>query len=222
MSTMNLARIIALACVSFTAACGAAAPQAATDPSSLPPEPTAADKRAAAAELYRRGKEQLRSGDSLRAQEYFATAIDSGGDANVIVPELMRAATAGMRFQAAIRYYEDFGSLMTRERRAELGLVAAVLYLGVEQPERAKSTLESVLRVHPNNARAHFLLGQVLQSEFADYAGSDAHYRAYLALEPNGESALAARAGLLKAPEDSLAAVPPTSIDARPVKGVAP
>ena len=169
------------------------------------PEPSIAEKRAAAVELCRLGREQLRAGDSLRAQEYFATAIDSGGDADLILPQLMRAAVAGMRYQAAIRYFEDFGSLMSRDHRAELGLVVGVLYLGVDQPERARIALEKSLKLRPNNARAHFLLGQILRDELGDYAGSDAHYRAYLALEPNGDDALAARAGLLKTPEEGIA-----------------
>ena len=214
---MNILRSIihlcALSVVLSTVACGMAAEQKANTP---PPEPTAGDKRAAAVELFRLGKEQMRTGDSLRAQEYFATAIDSGGDADLLVPELIRAATSGMRYQAAIRYYEDFSSLMSKRHRADLGVVAAVLYLGVEQPDRAKTVLEGVLRVVPNNARAHFLLGQVLRDEFSDYAGSDSHYRAYLSLEPNGENALAARAGLLKTPEEGLAVVPPTPIRTEP------
>ena len=212
---MNPIRLLLLLSFLFTVGCGAAVERAPNDASG-PPEPSKAEQKAAAVELYRLGKEQLRSGDSLRAQEYFATAVDSGGDADSIVPELIRAATSGMRFQAAIRYYEDFGPLMSKPRRADLGVIAAVLYVGVEQPERARTTLESVLRVRPNNARAHFLLGQLLRDEFSDFADSDVHFRAYLKLEPNGENALAARAGLLKAPEESLAVVPPTPIEAAP------
>jgi Tfp pilus assembly protein PilF len=169
-------------------------------------EPTPAEKRAAAAELCRLGKEQMRTGDSLRAQEYFATAIDSGADADQVLPDLMRAAISGMRYQAAIRYFEDFGSLMSSAHRAELGVVVGVLYLGVEQPERARTAFETALKLQPNNARAHFLLGQILREELADYAGSDAQFRAYLALEPNGENVAAARAGLLVSPEETLAA----------------
>lgn len=214
---MSLA--LALVC----SACGGAAAHAPNQPNSARSEPTPAEKRAAALELVRLGKEQLRAGDSLRAQEYFATALDSGADADEVLPELMHAATSGMRYEAAIRFFEDYGSLMSKPRRADLGLVAAVLYLGVEQPERAKSTLEAVLRVKPDNARAHFLLGQLLRDELNDYAGSDEHFRAYLKLSPHGDDALAARAGLLKAPEESLAvdAPKPVSLDPAP-KQVAP
>ena len=214
---------ISLALALVCSACGGAASYAANQPNSAQSDPTPAEKRAAAQELVRLGKEQVRGGDSLRGQEYFATALDSGADADEVLPELMHAATSGMRYEAAIRYFEDYGSLMSKQRRADLGMVAAVLYLGVEQPERAKSTLEAVLRVKPNNARAHFLLGQLLRDEMNDYAGSDEHFRAYLKLEPNGENALAARAGLLKEPEEGLAVEAPkqVSFDSAP-KQVAP
>ncbi len=167
------------------------------------PEPTVAEKKAAAVELTRRGKAQERSGDSLRAQEYFATAIDSGGDADEILPELMHAAIAGMRYQAAIRFYEDYSPLMSPRRRAELGVVVGVLYLGEEQPEQARKAFESTLQVSPNNARAHFLLAQLLRTDLSDYAGADTHFRSYLALAPHGEGAEVARAGLLRAPEET-------------------
>ena len=212
----------ALALAFALSACGGGAAQG-LDPRVARPEPTAAEQRAAAAELYRLGKEQARAGDSLRAQEYFATAIDSGGDPNLILPELMRAAISGTRYQAAIRYFEDYGTLLNRRNRAELAVVAGVLYLGVEQPDRARAMLESALAVEPKNARAHFLLGQILRDEFSDYAASDSHFRAYLELEPNGESALLARAGLLKRPDEGLVVNQPIPVrfDASPV-GVEP
>ncbi len=203
---------LALALVLACNACSGAVSRSANQPNSADSEPTPAEKRAAAQELVRLGKEQERSGDSLRAQEYFATAIDSGADADEVLPELMHAATSGMRYEAAIRYFEDYGSLMSKPRRADLGLVAAVLYVGVEQPDRAKQTLEAVLRVKPNNARAHFLLGQILREEFNDFAGSDENFRAYLRLNPNGDDALAARAGLLKTPDEGLAVEAPKPV----------
>ncbi len=213
MATLDsvLLRVGAVSLALALAACGSASSQG-LDARAARPEPTAAEERAAAAELYRLGKKQARAGDSLRAQEYFATAIDSGGDPNVILPELMRAAISGTRYQAAIRYFEDYGPLLNRRNRAELAVVAGVLYLGVEQPDRARKMLESALAVEPKNARAHFLLGQILRDEFADYAASDLHFRAYLELEPNGENALSARAGLLKSPEESLVVNQPTPV----------
>ncbi len=203
----------------FTAtSCSAAASAPLHQPSAATAEPTLAEKRAAAAELFRLGKEQMRDGDSLRAQEYFATAIDSGGDPNLILPELMRAAISGMRYQAAIRYFEDFGPMMSTEHGAELGVIVGVLYLGIDQPDRARAAFEASLQLSSRNARAHFLLGQVLREEFSDYVNSDLHYRAYLAIEPNGENAAAARAGLLLKREDALAAAEPTSINPIPVR----
>lgn len=207
-----LLHLCTLTALCAAAACTGTLPRGSEAKTAETREPSAAENKAAAVELFRRGKEQARSGDSLRAQEYFASALDSGGDADLILPELMRAAISGTRYQAAIRYFEDYGSLMSPKHRAELGVVAGVLYLGVEQPERARATLEATLRVQPKNARAHFLLGQILRDEFSDYAGSDVHFRAYLEIEPNGEGAVAARAGLLKSPDEGLAVSQPKPV----------
>ncbi len=205
--------------VSFaTASCSASANRPPQPPPGAEAEPTLLEKKAACTELFRLGKEQARVGDSLRAQEYFAMAIDSGGDTNLILPELMRAAISGMRYQVAIRYFEDFGDMMSRERGSELATIVGVLYLGIDQPERARAAFEGALRLSSKNARAHFLLGQVLRDEFSDYAGSDLEYRSYLALEPSGEYATAARAGMLTSRDQALAVAEPTSIDAIPVR----
>ena len=120
MSTLDrvLVRVSALSLLFAVSACGASSSQG-LDARAASPEPTVAEQKAAADELYRLGRKQARAGDSLRAQEYFATAIDSGGDANVILPELMRAAIAGTRYQAAIRYFEDYGPLLNRRNRAD-------------------------------------------------------------------------------------------------------
>ncbi|HWZ87360.1 MAG TPA: hypothetical protein VNW92_00885 [Polyangiaceae bacterium] len=195
---------------------GSAASSGAQSPGARRTDPTVIEKKAAAVELYRLGQEQRHSGDTLRAEEYFASALDSGGDADVILPELMRVSIAGMRYQAAIRYFEDYGRQMSQKRRATFGVIAGVLFLGVEQPERARATLEESLQFDPDNAQAQFLLAELLRDEYADYAGSELHYREYLRLEPNGENAVVARAGLLKAPEEALPNEPPQNMHLLP------
>jgi tetratricopeptide (TPR) repeat protein len=207
MMTMTSALCATLLLVSFgVTACGggATARRDPSSPSAQRAEPTVKEKKAAAVELYRLGQEQRRIGDTLRAEEYFASALDSGGDADIILPELMRVSIAGMRYQSAIRYFEDYGRQMSRQRRATFGVVAGVLFLGVEQPDEARRIFEESLRLEPNNARGQFLLAELLREEYADFAASDVHYREYLRLEPNGENAVLARAGLLKAPEEAL------------------
>jgi Tfp pilus assembly protein PilF len=166
-------------------------------------EPTPAQRQEAAAELHRIGLSHYKTGDSLRAEEYLASALEAGGSANVILPDLMRASIRGRRYQAAIRYFEDYRADLGRPQRAELEVVAGVLYLGVDQPEQARSSFEKSLEIQPKNARAELLLGQVLHDDLQDYAASDTHFRAYLALEPEGEGAATARAGLMKAPSEA-------------------
>ncbi len=181
-------------------ACGAAGNSARVE---APKEPTAAERREAATELHRIGISHYRNGDSLRAEEYLASALAAGGTADVILPDLMRISISGHRYQAAIRYFEDYRSDLGRPNRAELELVAGVLYLGVEQPELARVAFEKSLELRPKNARAELMLGQVLHDDLQDYAVADTHFRAYLELEPDGQGAATARAGLLKSPSES-------------------
>lgn len=181
-------------------ACGASGNSARVE---APKEPTAAERRQAATELHRIGISHYRNGDSLRAEEYLASALVAGGAADVILPDLMRVSISGHRYQAAIRYFEDYRSDLGRPNRAELELVAGVLYLGVEQPELARGAFEKSLELRPKNARAELLLGQVLHDDLQDYAVADTHFRAYLELEPDGQGAAVARAGLLKSPAES-------------------
>jgi hypothetical protein len=54
-----------------------------------------------------------------------------------------------------------------------------------------------VLIEEPNNAEAHFALASLLHECGRDHALADQHYRAYLALEPNGTYAEEARSLLL-------------------------
>lgn len=186
-----------------TVACGSSATTAAQVHSQA--EPTAAQRKEAASELHRIGLAHYKTGDSLRAEEYLASALEAGGSANVILPDLMKASVGGRRYQAAIRYFEDYRSELGRPQRAELEVVAGVLYLGVDQPELARSAFEKSLEIQPQNARAELLLGQVLHDDLQDYAASDTHFRAYLAIEPEGEGAAIARAGLMKAPREAKA-----------------
>ncbi len=180
--------------------CGSSAT---TAPVQSQAEPSRAQRQEAAQELHRIGLSHYKTGDSLRAEEYLASALEAGGSADVILPDLMRASVGGRRYQAAIRYFEDYRGQLGRPRRAELEMVAGVLYLGVEQPELARTSFERSLEIQPKNARAELLLGQLLHDELQDYAVADAHFRAYLALEPEGEGAAIARAGLLKAPTEA-------------------
>ncbi|MFZ5896384.1 MAG: tetratricopeptide repeat protein [Myxococcota bacterium] len=181
------------------AACGAST---GNTPIETPKEPTRAEREQAVGELHRIGISHYRNGDSLRAEEYLASALAAGGSADVILPDLMRVSIGGRRYQAAIRYFEDYRSDLGPPRRAELEMVAGVLYLGVEQPELARSAFERSLELKPKNARAELLLGQLLHDQLQDYARADAHFRAYLSLEPEGDGAAIARAGLMKPPAE--------------------
>ncbi|HET9930453.1 MAG TPA: tetratricopeptide repeat protein [Polyangiaceae bacterium] len=198
MTTRHI-RLLALVFPLALVACGASGNGGRIE---APKEPTAAERQQAATELHRLGISHYRNGDSLRAEEYLASALAAGGVPDVILPDLMRISVNGHRYQAAIRYFEDYRSELAGPNRAELELVAGVLYLGVEQPELARASFEKSLELRPGNARAELMLGQVLHDELQDYAVADTHFRAYLELEPEGKGAAIARAGLLKSPAE--------------------
>ncbi len=160
--------------------CGAASPG---DQRAASPDPL---DTVSAEELYRRGVLLVQSGDSVRAEQYIAAAIDRGFSEETAMPALMHACVSSSRLSAALTYAEPY--LLRHPSNWPLRLLVASLHMGLAQHERARSELERVLRDAPDEPpEAHYFLGVLLRDELDDLEGARGHFRRYLAIAPQGD-----------------------------------
>ncbi|MEO8800580.1 MAG: tetratricopeptide repeat protein [Polyangiaceae bacterium] len=142
------------------------------------------------------GKGFASVGDFTRAEEYFAAAIDQGGDEKVILPLLLRVCVLDGRYRSAIEYAENH--LRHSPRDASTRFVIGTLYSAVGDVEHAKAAYTKVLNVEPDNADAHFALAVLLRDNEHDPVAADPHFREYLRLKPSGSHVEEAEASLVK------------------------
>jgi tetratricopeptide (TPR) repeat protein len=167
-------------------------------------------------DLTVQGKQLAEAGDYVRAEQYLAGALESGGDVDAVLPVLLRVCVASERYEAALAYAERYEP--QAKNSAELELVLAALQLSVGQVDAARRSLEAVL-AQKDDPRAHYMLGDLYYHTLQDYAAADNHFRQYLALEPDGAHAQNVRRLLLKAPVHSSGELKHERADA-PVKNV--
>lgn len=146
--------------------------------------------------LVARGRAFQQVGDLVRAEQYFAAALQAGGDAKEILPLLLKVCIDATRFQAAIEYAEPH--LQRHPEDYRLRMLVASLYAAVGQPARARTHYERVLESQPDEATAHWALALLLRDQLGDRQAADVHFREYLRLRPDGPHAEEARASLLK------------------------
>ena len=80
--------------------------------------------------LVLRGRAFASVGDETRAEQYFSAAIDAGGNAAEILPELLRVCIASKRYRVAIEYASPW--LERNPRDVKLRFVIASLRASVE------------------------------------------------------------------------------------------
>lgn len=145
--------------------------------------------------LYDRGVQLANEGDLTRAEQYLAAAIQRGAPVERVLPRLLRVCVTAQRYRAAIEYARPY-----LERHPEawaLRYLIATIHIGLSEPHAARRHLELVLQYNPRHAEAHFTLAMLLRDDLGDPAAADEHFRRYLELEPDGQHAQEARAGLL-------------------------
>jgi tetratricopeptide (TPR) repeat protein len=157
-------------------------------------------KRPLHVELKERGLSLAAAGEDVRAEQYFAGALESGGDVDEILPLLLRVCVASERYEAALAYAERYQP--APGENLELDMVLAALQLGLGQIERARKNLEQILS-QKKLPQAHYMLGELYGNSLQDYGAADLHYREYLALAPDGAHAAQARRSLLKTTEST-------------------
>jgi len=168
--------------------------------------PTAADRIANKArvvetertpdKLVARGLAFARMGDLTRAEQYLAAALDAGADSDTVLPTLIRVCVVANRYRVAIWYART--RLEAHPNDVRLRFVVAELQAALEDGPGARKDLERVLDVEPKNAAARFAYARLLRDRFGDVRAADKEFRAYLALEPNGEHAEEAGAAVLR------------------------
>jgi tetratricopeptide (TPR) repeat protein len=135
-------------------------------------------------------------GDTLRAQQYLGAALRAGGDETRIMPKLLVLYIGDGQFRVAIEQCEHY--LRRHPHDGKVRLLLSTLYTAVGDHEGAVAQYERVLDAAPGDAYAHFALASLLHEQGGASLRADEHFRAYLALAPEGEHAAEARGLLLK------------------------
>jgi Tfp pilus assembly protein PilF len=151
---------------------------------------------ATAQKLADRGKGFAAVGDSTRAEEYLAAALDAGADPKEILPLLLSVCVQTGRYRSAIQHAEN--QLRRHPDDVRTKFVLGTLYAAIGENKEARSRLEEVVVARPDDSRAHYALAVLIRDADNDPVGADQHFREYLRLEPNGAHAEEARASLLK------------------------
>lgn len=146
-------------------------------------------------QLLEDGERATVTGDFTRAEQYLFASLERGGPAETILPKLLRACVNARRYRAAVEYARPF--LEAHESAWQLRFLVATIHLGLTEPLTARRHFELVLQYNPRHAEAEFMLGTLCREDLHDPEAADRHFRAYLALDPDGIHADAARSGLL-------------------------
>lgn len=174
--------ILLFVCIS---GCGAA----------LRPRATDQAERLSVAQLIEVADALAQTGDTVRAQQYLQQALREGAPEHVVVPRLLRAYVADSQYRLAIEQAENY--LRRHPGEVAVRVFVASLYSALGAHVRAEQEFRKVLAQAPDDAQTHFALASTLRAAGRDAAQADHHYRAYLALEPEGPHAEEARANLL-------------------------
>lgn len=147
-------------------------------------------------QLFQQALAHAQEGDLVRAEQYFVAALERGVDERNVMPPLIRTCIAASRFRAAVGYATHY--LERHPDDVPLRFLMATIQAGLGENAAARRGLEDVLQRNGRHAGAHYNLATLLRDGYSDPRGADAHFRRYLELEPTGQHAEEARAGLLR------------------------
>jgi tetratricopeptide (TPR) repeat protein len=148
------------------------------------------------AKLVDRGKAFAAIGDSTRAEQYFAAAINAGGDERAILPLLLLVCIRDNRYRVAIEYASTY--LKKHPSDLRVHLLLGTLYSAIGDAHEAQKELEQVVEARPADADAHYALAILYRDGENNPVAADQQFREYLRLAPNGSHAEEAQASLLK------------------------
>ncbi len=148
--------------------------------------------------LFDRGLVAHRNGDSTRAEQYLAAALEKGYPAHEALPILVAACLQSERFDTALYYSR--AHLTRNPNNASLRYLVASLHFAVGQDDRAQTQLEQVIDEAPQLAEAHFLLGLLAHERLRDPRLARRALNKYLALAPHGAHSAEAKSMLQRPP----------------------
>jgi uncharacterized protein HemY len=146
--------------------------------------------------LVDRGKAFASMGDTTRAEEYLAAALDQGANPRDVLPLLLQVCVQTGRYRSAIQHAEDH--LRKHPDDARTRFVVGTLYVAIGETKEGKASLEAVVSARPDDANAHYALAILARDTENDVVAADKQFREYLRIEPTGPHAEEARASLLK------------------------
>ena len=147
--------------------------------------------------LLERGRAFAAVGDTTRAEEYYAAALEAGAPDKQVVPLLLEVCVRDQRFRAAIEYARGYVTRHPDDMRARY--ILGTLFQAIGDAKSARAELEAVVARAPNQPDPHFALALVLRDDERDVVAAEGHFKEYLRLAPNGEHADEARASIMRA-----------------------
>jgi hypothetical protein len=143
-------------------------------------------------ELFQKGRQAASAGDSVRAEQYLALALDKGYQPRKTLTLLLKVCLSSSRLRAALDYARPY--LLQHPDDEALRYLVANLHVGLQQRDEARTELRLLLHGNDQNADAHYLLG--ILSTDTDAETARRHFLAYLDAEPNGDRAQEVRSRL--------------------------
>lgn len=153
-------------------------------------------KEATTDKLVDRGRAFAAVGDTTRAEEYLAAAIEQGADPREVLPLLLQVCVQTGRYRSAIQHAENHLRKHPTDLRTRF--IVGTLYVAIGETKDAKNALDMVVTAQPDDSKAHYALAVMARDNESDVVAADRHFREYLRIEPNGAHAEEARASLLK------------------------
>ena len=173
------------------------------------PNTSATTGTAAAIQLFAKGHEAQKKGDWNSAIDHYKRAIRVDPTYSAASYNLGLVYYDGRRDLEKAR--DAFALALAQDKKmARAYYMLGLVYKDLKDPTKAIAQLNAALRIQPDYARVHFVLGQVYRAENqADVA--EIHLKRYLQYAPQGQYAARARELLrrIKTRESDTARKPP-------------
>jgi tetratricopeptide (TPR) repeat protein len=157
-------------------------PGCASSAESVPPLTPTAQRPERPEALFESGQAAAKRGDAIRAEQYYALALERGYDRAKVVRAIVEVCIKSSRLRAALLHAEPY--LREHPDDHELRYLVASLLWALGEDAHARRQLELLVRMNPESGAAHYLLG-VLDGG-AEPTDAVHHFERYLELEPNG------------------------------------
>lgn len=142
-------------------------------------------REAKATEVFRRGLASESRGDYIRAEQYYAAAIDLGYPEKKAMPRLVRVCIASSRLSSALSHSKPY--LESHPQDWALRYLVATAYYSLSDFGSAVSHLRRVMHDAPKRPEPHYLLAVIYRDELRDLTQAREHFQRYVDLAPNGE-----------------------------------